>query len=70
MADKYPAEILHIASAVIAGHGSEAVRFAEKIAANFRKPGRENEARQWDMICAAIRAIEAAVPLPDLLRRI
>lgn len=67
MAEKYPAEILRIASAIIAGHGSEAVGFAEKIAAKFREPGREDDARQWDLICAAIRAIETAVPLPDLI---
>ena len=68
MAETYPAEILRIASAIIAGHGSSAVGFAEKIAANFRKPGKEDDARQWDLICSAIRAIETAVPLPDLMR--
>jgi hypothetical protein len=67
MAEKYPAEILRIASAIIAGHGSDAVGFAQRIAANFRNPGREDDARQWDLICSAIRAIETAVPLPDLL---
>lgn len=67
MVESYPAEILRVASAVIARHGSGAVSFAEKIAATFRKPGREDDARQWDMICTAIRAIETAVPLPDLI---
>lgn len=68
MAETYPAEILRIASAIIAGHGSKAIGFAERIAANFRKPGKEAEARQWELICAAIRAIETAVPLPNLMR--
>jgi len=68
MAETYSTEILRIASAIIAGHGSKAIGFAERIAANFRKPGNETEARQWELICAAIRAIESAVPLPNLLR--
>ncbi len=33
----------------------------------LRKPGAEDDARQWDLICTAIRAIETAVPLPDLI---
>jgi hypothetical protein len=67
MAEKFPAEILRVASAIIARHGSQAVGYAEKIAGTFRKPGAENDARQWDLICTAIRAIETAVPLPDLI---
>jgi hypothetical protein len=67
MAEKFPAEILRIASAIIARHGSQAAGYAEKIAGTFRKPGTENDARQWDLICTAIRAIETAVPLPDLI---
>lgn len=65
---EYSAEILRIASAIIASHGSAAAGFAEKIAANFRKPGGEDSARQWKLIWSAIRAIETAVPLPDLMR--
>jgi hypothetical protein len=64
---EYSAEILRIASAIIAGHGSAAAGVAEKIAANFRKPGGEDDARQWKLICSAIRAIETAVPLPNLM---
>lgn len=30
-------------------------------------PGGEDSARQWKLICSAIRAIETAVPLPDLM---
>jgi hypothetical protein len=67
LVEPYPAEILRVASAVIAHYGSGAVSFAEKIAATSREPGREDDARQWDMICVAIRAIETAVPLPDLM---
>jgi len=67
MVEKYSAEILRIASAIIARHGSQAVGYADKIAANFRKPGTEDDARQWDLIRMAIRAIETVVPLPDLI---
>jgi hypothetical protein len=67
MAETFSAEILRIASAIIARKGSQAVGYAEQIAGTFRKPGAEADARQWDLICTAIRAIETAVPLPDLI---
>jgi hypothetical protein len=67
MAETFSAEILRIASAIIARKGSQAVAYAEQIAGTFRKPGAEDDARQWDLICTAIRAIETAVPLPDLI---
>ena len=67
MAETYSPDVLRIASAVIARHGSDAAGFAEKIAGTLRKPGKEDDARQWDLVCTAIRAIETAVPLPDLL---
>ena len=38
MAETFSAEILRVASAIIARKGSQAVGYAEQIAATFRKP--------------------------------
>lgn len=66
MPQRYSEEILRFASSIIARHGSQAASFAERMAGDSRAAGSEDKAREWTSISTAIRAIEGAVPLPDL----